>query len=124
MTALDDVIRKLSRSPARWDGHKVDWEEWQHAPDVRRISESGDQSTRTPGCEKCGCTEQLLRRGTTTETSNHADGITVLYAQRVTLILMRCVGCASTTVWDGETFWELDETDYEPRGSYERKEKQ
>ncbi|CAB1013705.1 hypothetical protein FRC0534_01113 [Corynebacterium diphtheriae] len=57
------------------------------------------------------------------EQSSHEGNVAILRtSQKKHLILHRCTGCAKTSVWDGQQFWDLDEEDYGPKGSYERQE--
>ncbi|CAB0542574.1 hypothetical protein CIP107521_00691 [Corynebacterium diphtheriae] len=106
----------LHRVPERWDGHTIDWGEWTQAPFI-----CGPASLRA--CENCGCTNPGIMCSGWVEQSNHAGNVVILRtAQKKRLILRRCTGCAKTSVWDGQQFWDLDEEDYGPKGSYERRE--
>lgn len=93
MTGLD------RRLPPRWDGHHVRWKAWGQMP----RSLCGKLPNR---CEVCGTPAQPQT------ILGQVQGCNLL------LSLLRCGNCGYTTVFDGNLFWELDEDDYLPDGSY------
>lgn len=106
------ILDLLHRVPERWDGHPIDWDEWTQAPFICG-------RTSLHACENCGCTNSGIMRSGWVEQSSYGGNVVILRtAEKKHLILLRCTGCAKTSVWDGQQFWDLDEEDYGPEGSY------
>ncbi|CAB0561562.1 hypothetical protein CIP107518_01545 [Corynebacterium diphtheriae] len=62
-----------------------------------------------------------MRKGHVEQAEERDGNVVPLHSKAKThLILFRCTGCANTSVWDGQQFWDLDEEDYGPKGSYEQ----
>ncbi|MHC9879743.1 hypothetical protein ACQX06_04100 [Corynebacterium diphtheriae] len=110
------ILDLLHRVPPRWDGREIEWEDWEPAPIV-----CGSASN---ACDSCGCTSGgIVRKGHVEQAEERDGNVVPLHSKAKThLTLFRCTGCANTSVWDGQQFWELDEQDYATEGSYERME--
>ncbi|PSA79170.1 hypothetical protein [Corynebacterium diphtheriae] len=110
------ILNILDRVPTRWDGRKIEWGDWEPAPIV-----CGSVSN---ACDSCGCTSGgIVRKGHVEQAEERDGNVVPLHSKAKThLILFRCTGCAATSVFDGAQFWELDEQDYGPKGSYEQME--
>ena len=87
------------RLPPKWDGRTIQWGEWSQMP--RSLC-----GKLPNGCEVCGTPAQPQT------ILGQVQGCKLL------LCLLRCGNCGYTTVFDGKLFWELDEDDYGPEGSY------
>nr|CAB0852670.1 hypothetical protein FRC0375_00637 [Corynebacterium diphtheriae] len=105
----------LHRVPERWDGREIEWGDWEPAPIV-----CGSASN---ACDSCGCTSGgIVRKGHAEQAKSDGNVVPLHSKAKTHLILFRCTGCAATSVFDGAQFWELDEQDYGPKGSYEQME--
>lgn len=120
--------------PPSWDGEPVRWSQWKSGPELIICP--------TPpltdiACDQCGVidtTKSLLCWGQRMENGPQEDRVLRqlpsgrTYWRNTTrpatwvrdLVAYRCPHCKHDRVWDKRTdeWWDLDESDYVPAGSY------
>lgn len=113
------VSDRANLLPVKWDGYPISWNDagFAHPPFMSHYS-------ATEACTVCGLKVRMsLTRGVV----HHPSKVT-RHGQRVVLIvlmLFRCPECGHDTVISrsesgNEEFWDLDEFDYKPTGSFVR----
>lgn len=101
------------RLPVAWDGHPVEWDEFESGPIMCRLNEEGTGLEALPPdlCWSCGVRAERVT----------AEGRVVIPNWPYRLVLSRCTRCGHDRVRNPLTGkeWDLDESDYGPDGSWE-----
>ena len=105
--------------PPKWDGHPVEWGEWDKTPVIICPTPQRDP------CDGCGSTAgTLTNHGTMLVKIAQGNVVQIGHSrlhehQKRALLAHRCPDCLLDKVWDtwADEWWDLDHTDYGPEGS-------